>query len=231
MRALPHIFPSTDRQHAVVTPGLLLLGQILAQTPIKTRYDVVVGLFISGLMLEYTKGAKRAPPEAIAFLASALRLFADDLGSTLSESPLPSFSNAFKSPQLATFRSLLGNDATNVCLSLEKDEIQSDACPLAILNTSLHLSQQAFIIMGKSEHGSERDFSRTDQVSPLHLGQTKRPSASSTCQESTCRNISCGLQHMRFGCSSAATSASQIRVRQRACSQISYSSNRGSIEV
>jgi nucleolar protein 14 len=160
MRALPHIFPSTDRVHAVVTPGLLLLGQILAQTPIKTRYDVVMGLFTAGLMLEYTKGAKRVPPEATAFLAGVLRLFADDAESALANSPLPSFSNAYKSPQLVALRSLLSNSSGNACLSLEKDEIQSDANPSAILNTSLHLSQQAITKLGISDHGSEREIFR-----------------------------------------------------------------------
>jgi nucleolar protein 14 len=160
MRALPHIFPSTDRQHAVVTPSLLLLGQILAQTPIKTRYDVVMGLFVAGLMLEYTKGAKRVPPEATAFLACVLRLFADDPGPALADAPLPSFGNAFKCPQLAALRSMLGDDEKHACLSLEKDEIQSDTNSMAILNTALHLSQQAITDMGKSDHGSEREIFR-----------------------------------------------------------------------
>lgn len=160
MRALPQIFPSTDRQHAVVTPGLLLLGQILAQTPIKTRYDVVMGLFSAGLMLEYTKGAKRVPPEATAFLAGVLRLFADDQGSALANSPLPSFNNSYKSPQLATLRSMLSNDEGNARFSLERDEIQSDAISMAILNAALHLCQQAITNLGNLDRGSEREIYR-----------------------------------------------------------------------
>lgn len=161
MRALPHIFPSTDRRHAVITPALLLLGQILAQTPIKTPYDVVMGLFCAGLMLEYTKGAKRIPPEATAFLASVLRLFADDFDSAFADSPLPSLGNASKSPQLAGFRNAISklsdSNADDVRFSLEKDDIQSDTSSLAILNTTLHLTHQAFDIIGKSEDGSERE--------------------------------------------------------------------------
>ncbi|KAL3796535.1 hypothetical protein ACHAW5_004437 [Stephanodiscus triporus] len=162
MRALPHIFPSTDRRHTVITPALLLLGQILAQTPIKTPYDVVMGLFCAGLMLEYTKGAKRIPPEATAFLASVLRLFADDFDSALADSPLPSLGNASKSPQLAGFRNSISKlsdcNADDVRFSLEKADIQSDTCSLAILNTTLHLTHQAFDIIGKSEDGSEREI-------------------------------------------------------------------------
>jgi nucleolar protein 14 len=37
MRALPHIFPSSDKRHPVVTPALILLGQILVQTPVKSQ--------------------------------------------------------------------------------------------------------------------------------------------------------------------------------------------------
>jgi nucleolar protein 14 len=159
MRALPHIFPSTDRRHAVVTPALLLLGQILAQTPIKSRYDVVMGLFCSGLMIEYTKGAKRIPPEATAFIASVLRLFADDADSAIVDSPLPSLSNISKCPQLEGFRIALSklseSEAKDVPFSLEKVDIQEDTCPLAILNTALHMTRRAFTIIGKTEDGSE----------------------------------------------------------------------------
>lgn len=161
LRALPHIFPSTDKRHAVVTPALLLLGQILAQTPIKTRHDVVMGLFCAGLMLEYTKGAKRLPPEATAFLAGVLRLFSDDVEPALAGSPLPSLGNAFKCPQLRGLRGALSNvnDCdTNACLSLEKASIQSDTNAVAILNSALCLTQQAFGIIGKTEEGSEREI-------------------------------------------------------------------------
>lgn len=162
MRALPHIFPSTDKRHAVVTPALLLLGQILAQTPIKTRHDVVMGLFCAGLMLEYTKGAKRLAPEAMAFLASVLRLFADDVESALADSPLPSLGNALKCPQLVGLRGVLGDlrdsDTVNVRLSLERENIRSDAISLAILNSALSLTQQAFRTIGKSDEGSEREI-------------------------------------------------------------------------
>lgn len=162
MRALPHIFPPTDKRHAVVTPALLLLGQILAQTPIKTRYDVVMGLFCAGLMLEYTKGAKRLPPEATAFLAGVLRLFADDAELALADSPLPSLGSALKCDQLQDLRGdlakLIDHDAANVRLSLEKENIQADTTPSAILKSALCLTQQAFISIGKTDEGSEREI-------------------------------------------------------------------------
>jgi len=160
MRALPHIFPSTDKRHPVVTPALLLLGQILAQTPIKTRHDVVMGLFCAGLMLEYTKGAKRLPPEATAFLAGVLRLFADGVEPALVDSPLPSLGNAFKCPQLlaGALSDFNHCDMKNIRLSLEKHSIQSDTNAVAILTSTLCLTQEAFGIIGKSEEGSEKEI-------------------------------------------------------------------------
>lgn len=199
MRALPHIFPSTDRRHVVVTPALLLLGQILAQTPVKTRCDVTKGLFCAALMMEYTKGAKRFPPEATAFVASALRVYADDVESVLGTSPLPSLSNATNCPQLMELRKDL-TDLSNVTdedvrLSLEKDDIQSEMTPVAILVFSLRLFQQNIDIIGTSSDGSEReifaeltksllsiDGSRKDLPLPTYvkniIAETARKSAS-----------------------------------------------------
>ena len=158
MRALPHIFPSTDKRHPVVTPGLILLGQILVQTPVRESYDVVVGLFITGLMLEYSKDAKRLPSEALIFLASTLRLFADDTNEALACSPLPSFGVGNKElgydlrKQLATMQN---KDAAP--MSLEKSQIISNYNPCAMLNFTLHMITQSFGIFGKSPEGSERE--------------------------------------------------------------------------
>jgi nucleolar protein 14 len=205
MRALPHIFPSTDRRHAVVTPALLLLGQILAQTPVKTRCDVTKGLFCSALMIEYTKGAKRFPPEASAFLASVLRLYADDSESV--HGPLPSLSHANNCPQLMDLRQDLSELSTvtdaGVRLSLEKDDIQSEMAPAAILVFTLRLFQRHLDIVGVSRDGSEREMfaemtksllcikgSRKDLPLPIYvknvIAETARKS-SSTCASDTKR--------------------------------------------
>ena len=67
--------PFHDQWYTVVTPTLFLIGQILVQTPIKTQYNVIMGLFCTGLMLEFTKDAKLIPLEATAVLASVFRVF------------------------------------------------------------------------------------------------------------------------------------------------------------
>ena len=165
MRALPHVFPSTDKRHAVVTPAIILLGQILAQTPVKSQYDVVMGLFCTGLMLEYTKDAKRLATESMAFLAGVLRLFADDVGAALINSPLPSLGVGCRGRRLLSLRKQLSDltgdaesNSENTRLSLEKERIQLDTNPLAILSFTLHLTQKAFNIIGTSEEGYEREI-------------------------------------------------------------------------
>ena len=75
LRALGHVFPVTDRRHYVVTPAILLLAEMVAHTPICSNYDLMMGVMCSGLLLEYTKDAKRVVPEAMGFLASTVRLF------------------------------------------------------------------------------------------------------------------------------------------------------------
>ncbi|KAL7522323.1 hypothetical protein ACHAWX_007014 [Stephanocyclus meneghinianus] len=159
MRALPHIFPSTDKRHAIVTPALLLLGQIIVQTPVKSEYDVVIGLFCSGLMMEYTKDAKRLAPEAVAFLAGVLRLFADDGGVALARSPLPSFGPGNKDLGLDLRKKLSATrDKNTVRFSIEKSHIESNCCASAILHFTLHLVKQSINVFGKTDGGSEREI-------------------------------------------------------------------------
>lgn len=75
LRTLGHVFPVTDRRHHVVTPAILLLAQTTAQTPVLSKYDLTMGIMCSGLLMEYTKESKRVVPEAVSFIASAIRLF------------------------------------------------------------------------------------------------------------------------------------------------------------
>lgn len=80
LRALGHIFPVTDKRHPVVTPGILLLGQMVSHSPVMSTYDLVMGTLCCGLLLEYTKESKRVVPEALGFLAGVIRLFSKNPG-------------------------------------------------------------------------------------------------------------------------------------------------------
>jgi len=100
LRALGHIFPVTDKKHYVVTPTMLLLGQMVAHTPVTCSYDLVMGILCSGLLIEYTKEAKRVVPEALAFLAGVMRLFSKNPGFFA----LPSLEVAKNAPLIQALR-------------------------------------------------------------------------------------------------------------------------------
>ena len=103
LRTIGHIFPVTDRRHYVTTPALLLIGQIVTQTPITSAYDLVMGTLFSGLLIEYSKDAMRIVPEAIGFLSGVVRLFSPNPG----RFALPSFETAYNLPGIKELRTKL----------------------------------------------------------------------------------------------------------------------------
>lgn len=175
LRALGHIFPMTDLRHVVTTPALLLIGQILGQTPIRSTEDVTKGMFCTLLMLEYTKEAKRLAPEALSFIASTLNLFSENLEESCSLSPIPTFRNAPKIENLKNMRKAVAdfldsNDGnyedssssthkhlefTTFCLSLEQVQMNEVSAPMTILLTALKLTQKLIEHYSGSMNSSE----------------------------------------------------------------------------
>jgi nucleolar protein 14 len=129
LRVIGHIFPVTDKKHPIVTPLILFLGQILTTTPLLSKYDLVAGLMCCGMLLEYTKEAKRVVPEAHAFLAGVIRLFANcqDEKSNKSTYSLPTIGVAANDEAFQTLRNEVStkiNQGNIQNLSLEKKHIQ-----------------------------------------------------------------------------------------------------------
>lgn len=143
LKALSHIFPVTDRRHQVVTPALLLLCQIVAQTPIVSNDDLVSALLCTGLTIEYSREARRVVPEALAFLSGVLSLF-----STVSsvKSQLPTL----KDMQATNFRKTVSEYSGTDCpmLSIEQVNIGQSSTPTAILCSALHLVDQCVEALG-----------------------------------------------------------------------------------
>lgn len=150
LRSLPHIFPVTDQRHHVVTPALLMLAQMVAQTPILSRSDLVIALFCTGLMVEYTKEAKRVVPEALAFLSSIIRLYAPDLSKQTFA--VPSVAAASELDEFAGLRTLASEykKVESPRLSLDKPNIEGPEFPAAALYFALHLAE----ISVQTLHGS-----------------------------------------------------------------------------
>lgn len=128
LRVVGHLFPVTDLRHTIVTPVMLLLGQMLSQTPVKSIYDLVVGTICAGLLVEYSKDAKRVFPEANGFLAGVIRLYAPDPEErTGPYYPVPTLESAASEPGLSDLRKLASNfkcsKSGDPKLSLEKKDI------------------------------------------------------------------------------------------------------------
>ena len=181
LRALGHIFPVTDLRHAVVTPAVLLLGQMVAQTPVRSLYDLVMGVVCSGLMIEYTKEAKRVAPEALAFLASTVRLFSVD-ASDENGYALPTLAVASQLPLFQSLRGLVANyefsdDASDPPkLSLDKETMEDDSvseAAVGVLCASLSLVETcANSLKGQLGTAEAETFSETT-LSLVHLGRGK----------------------------------------------------------
>lgn len=142
MRVLGHLFPVTDFRHGIITPALLLLGQMIAQAPVVSLLDLVKGIFSAGLMIEYTKDAMRLPLEAFTFLSGVLMLFSNtvDLG------PIPILLNTKKSINLRNLRQYVldyfnQDESKNLTLSFEKEKISTRTTPLEVLLCTLRLIQ------------------------------------------------------------------------------------------
>jgi nucleolar protein 14 len=145
LRGLGHIFPVTDNRHHVATPAILLLGEMIAHTPVTCTYDLVMGILCSGLLLEYTKEAKRVVPEALGFLAGVLRLFSANPGNFA----VPSFEAAHSLPAIQSLRDALSagvyTEKNIPKLQLESDFIvdgEPENLSAAILYAALDLIEK-----------------------------------------------------------------------------------------
>mmetsp|Transcript_10848 Transcript_10848/g.15672 ORF Transcript_10848/g.15672 Transcript_10848/m.15672 type:complete len:1081 (-) Transcript_10848:1162-4404(-) len=142
LRACGHIFPVSDFRHAVVTPSLLFLGQIIAQAPVRSIQDVISGLLCSGIMIEYTKDSKRVAPEAISFIAGVICLFAENINAVSGFIPIPTLASAVKNSKVNLLRKQLSQiDADHELpqLSFKKMEDSDPLTAAGILASSLRL--------------------------------------------------------------------------------------------
>ncbi|NXN41520.1 NOP14 protein, partial [Rhinoptilus africanus] len=68
------LFPTSDFWHPVVTPAFIYMSRLLTKCRITTLQDVIKGLFICCLFLEYVSLSRRFVPELINFLLGVLHL-------------------------------------------------------------------------------------------------------------------------------------------------------------
>jgi nucleolar protein 14 len=168
LRALGHIFPATDRRHQVMTPAMLLIGQMVAQTPVLSVHDLVMGLFCTGLLIEYSREAKRVVPEALAFLCGVIRLFSN----TTDDSPIPTMKQVDSNSIIAAVKDYTGE----VCpkLSPEKEAIIDLRVPVAILCSALQLIDAYADALGGSLNFAESEAFSEIIKALLSLSRTKQ---------------------------------------------------------
>ena len=158
LRAVGHIFPATDLRHSIVTPALLLLGQMVAQTPVRSLNDAIKGLTCVGLMIEFTKDAGRMAPEALSFLAGMLRLFSMD--SQSDDFPIPSLVAAAEWPDFENLRKAV-SEASKMQdlprLSLQRKDSESDETSVAVLVSTLYLIEAQVKALGGSLDNAEAE--------------------------------------------------------------------------
>lgn len=85
LRLVGIVWSTSDLSHPVAAAALLLIGQYLAQSRIRSLSDLSAGLFLCTLASQYEEKSKRIVPEALNFLLNATALL------------LPTTSNAFPS--------------------------------------------------------------------------------------------------------------------------------------
>ncbi|KAM4672740.1 nucleolar protein 14 isoform 4-T5 [Amazona ochrocephala] len=68
------LFPTSDFWHPIVTPAFTYMSQLLTKCRITTLQDVIKGLFICCLFLEYVSLSRRFVPELINFLLGVLHI-------------------------------------------------------------------------------------------------------------------------------------------------------------
>jgi nucleolar protein 14 len=174
LRALGHVFPVTDMRHYVVTPALLLIGQMVAQTPVRSMNDAVIGIMCAGLMIDFTKDANRIAPEALSFLAGVLRLFVVKPG----RFPIPSLEAAAELPAFASLRkrvSVMSEIEEIPRLSLHTDDIEVDKAPFAVLCSALHLIEAEAVALCGSLNDAEAETFAEITESLLALQSKKYP--------------------------------------------------------
>lgn len=72
LRVISQIWPTSDKNHNVVSPARLLMGSYLGLGRVRSLEDLTSGLFLCTLFLQYEQLSKRFVPEAINFLANAV---------------------------------------------------------------------------------------------------------------------------------------------------------------
>ena len=72
------LFPVSDFRHVVLTPAAVFMARVLAQGSVRSRKDVVSGLFMCSLVERSSRESRRVHPESLAFMGALLEACAQE---------------------------------------------------------------------------------------------------------------------------------------------------------
>jgi nucleolar protein 14 len=72
LRVIGTIWPTSDMNHAVVSPARILMGAYLGLGRVRSLRDIASGLFLCTLFLQYEQLSQRFVPEAVNFLVNTI---------------------------------------------------------------------------------------------------------------------------------------------------------------
>lgn len=139
LTAIGSIFPTSDHFHQVVTPAMLSIGRFLGQKVPSTKADYAMGTYLSILVLQYQKLAKRYVPEVVNFTLNTLCALApvsakESLGSFPVHEPPATM--RVKDAKDTSSRKL---DCNDLRVREETDSTASKSSKVAILSTQTSL--------------------------------------------------------------------------------------------
>lgn len=95
LRIAGALWPTSDMNHAVVTPTRLLMGSYLGLCRVRSIQDIASGLFLCTLFLQFEELSKRFVPEAVTFAINTVLHLAphsyQDAASLPGSFPTPDF--------------------------------------------------------------------------------------------------------------------------------------------
>ncbi|KAK6185807.1 hypothetical protein SNE40_007956 [Patella caerulea] len=146
LKVVSIIFPTSDFQHKVTTPSLLFMAQMLGQTPVNSERDIIYGLYICNLCLEFIGMSKRFIPEVISFLHGLLFLAAKKNAKQL-EKVFPPFKPVgdninllnMKPPNISKLKVGKLNGCVLLASSATRDSLNNNQIRLNAVSTTVEL--------------------------------------------------------------------------------------------
>jgi len=126
---IPLIWPVSDRRHVVVTPTLLLMGDILSHINLSTPSELIKGILLTNIFINYLKPSKRYASEPYIFLHRVLLNHIDEKESIdLKESnSIPQLRIRMINEEIKTPNNQLA--ILNSCISLLGEYLHENGCP------------------------------------------------------------------------------------------------------